>query len=104
MGKVKAALVATIVVTLLVGLVYIFSPAASQARAEGALAQFSQTNKLPSGSCVSDSDGDGYASCSILAQNQQSISLQCNSSLMSVVPLFGSRSCKVQDNGVMKLR
>lgn len=102
--KFKVFVSSMFVLALVVGTLYVFSPAASQARAEKALEEFSHENSLPHGSCVADSDGDGYASCSILIQGQHSVSLQCNSSLMSRVPLFGSSSCKVQDNSVFKVR
>jgi hypothetical protein len=103
--KIGIVFIMVFLVLVVAGVGYIFSPAASQARAEGALSIYLQGGQGPFSmqSCVSDTDGDGYASCGFNS-NGVSISVQCASSLMSVVPLFGSRSCKIQSQEVIKLR
>lgn len=103
--KAKIIVGGLIAVMILIGVMYVLSPAASQHRAEGSLNEFLSTGgttyKLKS--CTPDVDGDGYASCTFgeLASMQ---SVQCTSGIMTYVPLFGSKSCKAQDNSVLKLK
>lgn len=80
-------------------LAILFSPAASQSRAEASLATFSKTMCITQkGSCVADSDGDDYASCTLMDMTP----LQCTSTITSMIPFIGSQSCK--SNTVLQLK
>ena len=101
--KTGAAVFLAIVVAL--GSAYIASPAASQARGEASLNKFLKVSGIvsPMHTCTPDTDGDGYASCTYETKDDMQ-AVQCTSDLISVVPLFGSQSCKAQTQEVLKLK
>jgi len=101
--KAKTGGVVVALATVLFLVVVSLSPAQSQSRAESSLNVFTAGMAPLKNSCTYDSDGDGFASCTSI-QATQTLTLQCSSGLMTLVPLLGSKSCKMQPNEVIKLR
>ena len=102
--KLRIYLIGIVAAVVLLGYLYVISPAASESRAESSLNNFiSKSNIVATvASCTPDSDGDGYASCSVM--HKELMSVQCTSGFMVYVPFFGSKSCKVQGNEIIKLK
>ena len=71
------------------------SPGFSEKRAYEGMALYIAGNGLivSRQTCASDSDGDGYGSCSLVTEDGESINLQCPTKFLRTV-LFGARSCK----------
>ena len=94
-------------VLLVVGLLvwaYFNTPAASETRANTSMEVYIEKTKVVPlrQSCSWDSDGDGYASCTI-ATGAEVIQLQCSAGFLGTLPVIGSKSCKEQLNQVIKL-
>ena len=66
----------------------------SKSMAETSLANFEQEQAIAfqGKSCLMDTDGDGYASCTVRDPRGERIVLQCSASLMQ--HFVGSASCK----------
>ena len=103
--KIYTTISVLILVTIAGVVLYVTSPAASQYRGEASLHEFLNDAKITSqvAQCTPDTDGDGYASCTYGYINDLK-SIQCTSSIMSYVPVLGSKSCKMQAQDVVKLR
>lgn len=104
--KVFQSLVILFIVLVFVSIVgswFVNTPGQTEGRATNHMNEWVQTNvkePIKRSSCAHDSDGDGYASCTVATQSGEKIFLQCPSGFTTVA--LGASNCK-EVEGNLKL-
>lgn len=83
-----------LILSMVVGGAFLNTPGQTEERSLENAKAWVQSQNLTAKrlSCAHDSDGDGYASCTLVTQEDEKIYLQCPAGFMQEV--MGAKSCK----------